>query len=94
MEAPAELARGQAFTITATVPAQRAILSAVLIAPAAVTHGNDMHQRLVRLPISVAGGSVTAAVPASPALVPPGYYMLFIVDSQGVPSVARFVHVG
>ena len=23
--------------------------------------------------------------------VPPGYYMLFIVNSQGVPSVASFV---
>jgi hypothetical protein len=52
-----------------------------------------MHQRLVRLPITVTGGAITATVPASAALVPPGYYMLFIVDSEGVPSVARFVHV-
>jgi hypothetical protein len=93
LEAPAELARGQVFEITATVPARRGIVSAVLIAPAAVTHGNDMHQRLVRLPITVEGGSITATVPASAALVPPGYYMLFIVDSEGVPSIARFVHV-
>jgi hypothetical protein len=26
--------------------------------------------------------------------VPPGYYMLFVVDSAGVPSVASFVHIG
>jgi hypothetical protein len=93
IEAPAELARGQVFGITATVAARRGIVSAVLIAPAAVTHGNDMHQRLVRLPITADGGAITATVPASAALVPPGYYMLFIVDSEGVPSIARFVHV-
>jgi hypothetical protein len=88
-----ELIRGQAFEITATVQAPRRIVSAVLVAPAAVTHGNDMHQRLVKLPITVKGGAITAIVPASPALVPPGYYMLFIVDSAGVPSIAEFVRV-
>jgi hypothetical protein len=36
---------------------------------------------------------VQATVPASTALVPPGYYMLFIVDSAGVPSIAKFVRI-
>jgi hypothetical protein len=92
--AGSELIRGQPFGITATVQAPRAIASAVLIAPAAVTHGNDMHQRLIKLPISVKGGAITAIMPASAALVPPGYYMLFIVDSAGVPSIGEFVRVG
>jgi hypothetical protein len=65
----------------------------VLIAPAAVTHGNDMHQRFVRLPMVAGGARTGATVPESKALVPPGYYMLFVVDSAGVPSVAQFVHV-
>jgi hypothetical protein len=93
ISAPAELVRGQPFAITATMQTPRSIMSAVLIAPAAVTHGNDMHQRFIRLPITVEGGAITATVPASAALVPPGYYMLFIVDSQGVPSIAEFVRV-
>jgi hypothetical protein len=93
MGAPATLARGQAFAITGTAVAPRTIASAVLIAPAAVTHGNDMHQRFIKLPITVSGSNVQATVPASTALVPPGYYMLFIVDSAGVPSIAKFVRI-
>jgi hypothetical protein len=93
MSAPAELTRGQAFGIAATVQERCSIVSAILIAPAAVTHGNDMHQRFIKLPIIVKGGTITATVPAAAALVPPGYYMLFIVDSNGVPSIAQFVRV-
>lgn len=93
MSAPATLVRGQSFAITGTAVAPRTIASAVLIAPAAVTHGNDMHQRLIKLPITVVGSNVQASVPASTALVPPGYYMLFIVDSEGVPSIAKFVRI-
>lgn len=32
-------------------------------------------------------------VPAAPALVPPGPYLLFVVDDAGVPSVGRWVTV-
>ena len=35
-----------------------------------------------------------ARVPAARSKAPPGYYMLFILDSEGVPAVARFVRVG
>jgi streptogramin lyase len=34
-----------------------------------------------------------ARMPANPNLVPPGYYMLFVVDRKGVPSMAHWVHV-
>lgn len=91
--APAVLRLGQSFGITAGLPVSRSIVSAVLIAPAAVTHGNDMHQRFIKLAITVSGGAITATVPAPAALVPPGYYMLFIVDSAGVPSTGSFVRV-
>ena len=93
MGAPSSLVRGQSFAITGTAVAPRTIASAVLIAPAAVTHGNDMHQRFIKLQITVAGSNVQAVVPASTALVPPGHYMLFIVDSEGVPSIAKFVRI-
>jgi hypothetical protein len=92
LQAPVELARGQSFEISVT--AAGGIASVVLIAPAAVTHGNDMHQRFIKLPIASRGATVTATLPASGALVPPGYYMLFVVDNAGVPSIAQFVHVG
>jgi hypothetical protein len=87
--APASVSRGQAFSVAT----DRSITSAILIAPGATTHGNDMHQRAIRLPIQPFSGGLTATVPNSAALVPPGYYMLFVLDSGGVPSVARFVRV-
>jgi len=39
------------------------------------------------------GGTLGLAVPGEATIVPPGYYMLFIVDDQATPSVARWVQV-
>lgn len=69
------------------------VTGAVLIAPAATTHGNDMHQRAVKLSVAVRGTTLTVKSPPSAALVPPGYYMLFVLDKTGIPSVAKFVQV-
>ena len=67
---------------------------AVLIAPAAVTHANDMNQRLVPLQTvnEYPGHGVTLQSPPSASVAPPGYYMLFLVN-DGVPSVAKWVHL-
>jgi hypothetical protein len=71
------------------------ITSAVLIRPAAVTHSSDPNQREVTLPIEKdQGGQLTVSLTSNPNLAPPGYYMVFLVNSHGVPSVARWVHVG
>jgi hypothetical protein len=67
---------------------------AVLIAPGATTHANDMNQRHVELAISPAAGGVQAIAPPSANVAPPGPYMLFLLNAKGVPSVARFVQVG
>ena len=53
-----------------------------------------MGQRYVLLAESVSGGTVTVPTPANPNLAPPGYYMLFATDGDGVPSVSRIVRVG
>ncbi len=93
MGAPNTGTRGQPIAITATPATGRNIVKAVLVAPGSVTHGNDMHQRLINLPITVSGNNVSADIPAAAQLVPPGYYMLFIVDSAGVPSIAKFIRI-
>ncbi|MEY2514822.1 MAG: hypothetical protein QOJ89_2180, partial [bacterium] len=71
------------------------ITRAVLLAPGAVTHGNDMHQRPVDLALgqSVPGTGLNLVSPPSPDVAPPGYYMLFLINSHGVPSVARFIRL-
>ena len=87
--APASVSRGQSFSVAT----DRGVSSAVLVAPGAVTHGNDMHQRAIRLPVVLQSAGLTATIPNSAAMVPSGYYMLFVLDSVGIPSVAKFVRV-
>jgi plastocyanin len=65
-----------------------------LIRPMATTHSVDTEQRLVDLHFHRHDGcrlSVEAAT--EPTLAPPGWYMLFIVDDQNVPSVAKWIHL-
>ena len=62
-----------------------------LVRLGAPTHGDDQGQRYVPLTFTASGSVLTAAAPAKPALAPPGYYMLFITDSEGVPSVAKII---
>jgi hypothetical protein len=67
----------------------------VLMAPGATTHGFDTSQRYVELRIlaKVAGQEVDVAAPPSPRVAPPGYYMLFLINKAGVPSIADWVKV-
>jgi hypothetical protein len=69
------------------------ISRAVLIAPGATTHAADMHQRYVPLPLTRRAGGVDLTAPADANVAPPGYYMLFLVDEAGVPSVAKFIRL-
>jgi hypothetical protein len=65
-----------------------------LIRPMAVTHSDDTSQRLVDLPIKhrdVCHLHVT--VTDNPNLAPPGWYLLFLCDEEGVPSVAEWIHL-
>src|SRR4051812_46468890 len=70
------------------------IRSACLIRNCVTTHSYDSNQRLVDLPIvSQTGGIVKVTVPANRNIAPPGWYMLFIVNNSGVPSVGLWVHL-
>jgi len=64
-----------------------------LIRPSATTHSMDTEQRLVDLPITGKrnGASVSVSGPTSRNLAPPGWYMLFLTDNTGTPSIAVWV---
>jgi hypothetical protein len=71
-----------------------AIKSVALIRPGAVTHAFDMDQRYVELVSSPSGTDrLTVQVPRDEHIAPPGYYMLFVLSENGVPSEAEFVHL-
>jgi galactose oxidase len=69
------------------------IKSVVLMRAGAVTHAFDTDQRLVGLAFTAGPGVLRATAPAKGNLAPPGYYLLFILNAEGVPSVARFVRL-
>ncbi|HJV89769.1 MAG TPA: galactose oxidase-like domain-containing protein [Holophagaceae bacterium] len=64
-----------------------------LVKPMATTHSYDSEQRLIDLPFRRHACHLHTAMPENPNLVPPGYYMLFVVSDQGVPSIAKWVKV-
>ena len=90
-QAPATLAYNQSFAIT--TPDAAAIRSVALVPLGSVTHTLNMNQNYVELPFTAVEGQLTVQGPASDTLAVPGYYMLFIINQQGVPSIAPTVHL-
>jgi hypothetical protein len=88
--APSATTRGQTIAVTTNATN---IVSATLVAPGATTHANDMHQRVIKVKTTVSAKTVHVTVPTSAALVPPGFYMLFLIDDSGVPSKASFIRI-
>lgn len=71
----------------------RSIESVVLMKPGANTHQMNFDQRLVPLRFDASRSGLAVQLPSPRIANPPGYYMLFILNERGVPSVAEFVHV-
>ena len=69
------------------------IASVVLVRPGTPTHAFDMEQRLVGLSFTIGSGVLNVTSPPNGNIAPPGYYMLFVLNAAGVPSVARFVRL-
>ena len=70
-----------------------AITRAVLMRPGAVTHAVDMSQREISLDLTAQADGLTLTTPLNATVAPPGYYMLFLMNAQGVPSVASWVKI-
>ena len=87
------LAVGYTDPFTIQTPDAANISSVVLMRNGAVTHAFDMDQRSVGLSFTVGSGILNVTGPPSGNIAPPGYYMLFLVNSAGVPSVASMVQV-
>jgi hypothetical protein len=78
--------------VSTSTPGQ--VSRAVLMAPITSTHSVDTSQRHLDLQIaSRAGNKLVLKTPPSADAAPPGYYMLFLLDAKGVPSVAKWVHL-
>jgi len=95
---------GSTFEIGTADPCD--ISSVVMVRPMAVTHQTDTEQRVIQLSYTPSGAT-TLSVTAPDGRVYPygaggghthaiagrGYYMLFILNNSGVPSVAKFIRL-
>jgi hypothetical protein len=89
--APPTMARGQNVDIP--TPDGNRVAKARLVRTATATHVTTTDMRDVALPMQKTPDGVSVSVPPEPTIVPPGPYMLFLVDDKGVPSEAKFVDV-
>jgi NPCBM/NEW2 domain/Domain of unknown function (DUF1929)/Glyoxal oxidase N-terminus len=90
--APSTLTYNQSYTLYTPDPSS--ISKAALVGIGSVTHAFNMNQRYVPLTLSNKTSTTLAITsPNNANVAPPGYYLLFIVNSSGVPSVARIIQV-
>ncbi|MGQ0716414.1 MAG: galactose oxidase-like domain-containing protein [Pseudonocardiales bacterium] len=90
-DGPTVLERGATAEFRTSDP--DSIATARLIRPSAVTHATDVGQRSVALDIVRKDRGISLTVPTQAGLVLPGWYMLFVTDRRGTPSVAHWVQV-
>jgi len=90
-EAPDQADYGSKFSVrfSGATPVR-----ATIVKPGSVTHSMETNQRFVDLEFNITGQQQAAVtLPASPADCPPGLYMLFLLSTDGVPSVAHFLQI-
>ncbi len=87
--APSTLTLGQNFSMTVGSNDQISIVNLVRVG--ASTHTFNPEQRLIPVPFVQNGPTVTGSVDPAPEKIPPGYYMLFVFNTNGVPALAKII---
>jgi hypothetical protein len=82
---------GYGLTQVVNTPDGPEIAQVTLIRLGSVTHAFDQSELLVPLSFSRVATGLTINLPASRTAAPPGPYMLFLVNANGVPSVGRMM---
>ena len=95
--APDSVGYGSAFFVE--TPDAGGIARATWIGLSSATHAFNSGQRFLRLPLEETGGpdsamGLSVRAPESARLAPPGNYLLFLLDRNGVPSLGRIVRIG
>jgi hypothetical protein len=87
------IAYGAQFPVDVELPSGDPIERVALLRCGSGTHGFDSDQRYVGLQFG-GGARLTVTAPPAPEVAPPGFYMLWVVDSAGRPcEQAAFIRV-
>lgn len=88
---PSSIVYGESFFVD--TPDATSITAVTLVRLSSVTHAFNMNQRFLRLAFSQAPGRLTVTAPSVAEIAPPGHYMLFVLNTAGVPSIAPIVRL-
>ena len=89
---PGLIAYGDSFDVD--TPDTASIGKIALIRTGSVTHSYNSDQRYIRLDFTRTGNSrLRAIAPPTGQVAPPGYYLLFLINNAGIPSVGRFLRI-
>ena len=81
-------------TLTYTTEGSSDVQSARLIPPSSTTHVTNIEQRSVGAIVRSDGSeNLSITIPEDKNVLPNGWYMLFTVNSDGMPSVAKMIHI-
>ena len=89
--APATVSYGAAFSIA--TPDAASIERVTLVRASSVTHGINLDQRFFELSFTRNGNTLTAFAPNDPSTALAGDYMVFVLNGDDVPSLARIVRL-
>ena len=81
-------------TFTVTTPAAAQITEVRLIKLGSVTHAFDANTMAIALDDFTRGdGNLTVSAPANHNIAPPGHYLIFILNRNGVPSEGKVIRI-
>lgn len=89
LSAPPPADYGQTFLVQ--TPDALNVASVALISLGSNTHAITMNQAYVELSFTAIPGALVVESPSDERIAPPGPYLLFIVDGNGVPSTASLM---
>ncbi len=88
--APDVVAAGQSFSMEAST---NTIQRVTLIQAGSATHSINLQQRFVELSFTKNNNILSVNMPTRATDVPPGYYLLFVINGSGVPSIGKIVRI-
>jgi galactose oxidase len=89
--APSSAGYGASFLVG--TPSAGSVTKVSLIAIGSATHAFDYTQRFMWLTFAPTTGGITVTAPSNRNVAPPGWYMLFILNGNGVPSKAKLIRI-
>jgi YVTN family beta-propeller protein len=91
-DAPTTIDIGETFGVD--MGGTGAISRVALIKSASVSHSWNTEQRFIELTFQQSGDQLNIQAPTRAADAPPGFYLLFVLDAVGTPSIAKIARIG